>query len=239
MNQTNLLLLIATVTIAEANGIKGGKWFVYWVDEDGNIVSTYSTYSFFVVENRKLTPVYVSPDDYESERAKAVIVTDIVRVDDNQNGTITLFAERSASKAAVGDEILQNGIIYTTDASQSLTLDNNNVQKAAASKTNNKLCGLFRKTIEVENNDVVYARTYLVDANRNVTYGEVKTIVVGEFETSGYNSTSFNCASFDSALNQADEIIPTAEEITEPEAPTFMSILNAVVALFNSIIALF
>ncbi|MCQ2471537.1 MAG: leucine-rich repeat domain-containing protein [Clostridia bacterium] len=240
---------IATVKIAEADGIRGGKWFVYWKDQDGNIVSSYSTYSFYVVEDRTLTPVYVSPDVYEAERAKAILVTDIVRADDNGDGTATLFAEHSASKAAVGDAILQHGVIYTTDAAQkdNLTVDNDSVNKTVAAKTNTSLSGLLKAVIDVEENDTVYAKSYMTNANGNTVYGSAQTLSIGKFTTSA--DSDFEVLDFDNALEQAEEIIVTADEapvVTETEtetAPSFMSvlmsILNAVMALVQAIIALF
>ncbi|MCQ2472082.1 MAG: hypothetical protein MJ147_08605 [Clostridia bacterium] len=240
---------IATVKIPEADGIKNGKWFVYWVDQDKNIVSSYSTYSFYVVEDRTLTPVYVAPSVYEAERAKAILVTDIVRADDNGDGTATLFAEHSASKAAVGDAILQHGVIYTTDAAQkdNLTVDNDNVNKTVAAKTNTSLSGLLKAVIDVEENDTVYAKSYMTDANGNTVYGSAQTLSIGKFTTSA--DSDFEVLDFDNALEQAEEIIVTADEapvVTETEtetAPSFMSvlmsILNAVMALVQAIIALF
>ncbi len=238
---------IATVTIPEKDGIKDGKWFVYWVDGKGNIVSSYSTYSFFVCEDRTLTPVYVDPDDYQTERAKAILVTDIVRADDNGDGTATLFAEHSASKAAVGNAILQHGVIYTTDAAQkdNLTVDNDNVSKTVAAKTNTSLSGLLKTVIDVNENDTVYAKSYMIDANGNTVYGATKTLSIGKISTS--SDSDFEVLGFDNALEQAEEIIVTADEapvVTETEtAPSFMnvlmSILNAVMALVQAIIALF
>ncbi|MCQ2483757.1 MAG: leucine-rich repeat domain-containing protein [Clostridia bacterium] len=241
---------IATVKIAEDNGIKDGKWFVYWVDQTGKIVSTYSTYSFFAVEDRTLTPVYVSPDEYETERAKAILVTDIVRADNNGDGTATLYAEHSASKAAVGGAITQHGIVYTTDASQidNLTFNgaNENVKVSAATKTMNSLSGLQRTTVKVdENAEKVYAKSYIVDADGNVVYGKLQTIDV-TLSTESIDSEILVCSSFDSMLVQADEIIPTADDVPaqeETETPTIVSIItsiiNAIMSLIQAIIALF
>ena len=234
---------IATVKIAESDGIRGGKWFVYWVDGAGNIVSSYSTYSFYVVEDRTLTPVYVSPDVYEAERAKAILVTDIVRADDNGDGTATLFAEHSASKAAVGDAILQHGVIYTTDAAQkdNLTVDNDSVNKTVAAKTNTSLSGLLKAVIDVNENDTVYAKSYMTDANGNTVYGSAQTLSISKFTTSA--DSDFEVLGFDNALQQEEEIIVTADAPVEETAPSFMSvvmsILNAIMALVQAIIALF
>ncbi len=240
---------IATVKIKEANGINAnGDWFVYWVDEDGKIVSTYSTYNFFAVEDRTLTPVYVSKDVYQAERAKGILVTDIVRADSNEDGTVTLFAERSASKAAVGNSIKQHGVIYTTDAAQkdSLTINNNSdeVCKVASTKTATDLTGLFRTTIRPDEGDTVYAVSYLIDANNEAHYGEVKEIEIAD----EISTLSVSCALFETELVQADEVIPAEEEaptVTEPAAAGSMlkgiisSLINAIIELVQFVISMF
>lgn len=234
---------IATVTIKEEDGIRDGSWFVYWTDKEGNIVSTYSTYSFYVVRDIELTPVYVSPNEYDAERAKGVLVNNIVRAETNNNGTVTIFTEHSASQAAVGNAIGQHGIIYTTDLDSVSDLKIGSstelVKTISATKTNTSLTGLFRTTVNPNGADKIYAVTFITDAKGNTTYGKMK-----EIEVAILSANSFALGSLETALVQAEEVLPAeapAEE--EPAAPSFtdfvMSIINAVIALLNAIIGLF
>lgn len=236
---------VATVKIAESDGIKDGNWFVYWVDGDGNIVSTYSTYSFYVVEDRTLTPVYVSPDSYEEERAKAIKATDVVKTTDNGDGTVTLFAEHSVGEGSV----LMHGIIYTTDASQkdNLVFGNSSasVKKLSATKSNNQLSGIYRTTVKVDAGNTVYARAYIIDGNGDRTYGEVREIAVSSFETSSINELMLE--SVEASLEQVESVNPAEADAPIVEEPVvssnfvimIMNIINAVVAFVKNIIALF
>ena len=239
---------VATVEILEEDGIdENGNWFVYWVDNYGNIVSTYSTYSFFVVEDRTLTACYVSPDSYWSVREKAIKVSEIVRTSDNEDGTVTLYAEHSASAAAVGNTILQHGIVWTTDSALgnagSLTVNNTNVKKAAAVDTDTALTGLLRTTIKIGAGNTIYAIPYIIDAAGNATYGDMVTVKASD----SISTLSVSGGTLETMLAQEEEIIPTAEDtptVEEPEETStisgiIMSIINAIFALIQTIISLF
>lgn len=230
---------IATVKIKEDNGIDAnGNWFVYWVDENGNIISTYSTYSFFVVRDITLTPVYVSRDTYADERAKGIITTDIIRTDINKDGTATIFTERSVSKAAVGDAITQHGVVWTTDVAQADNLViGDEVNTYAAKVTATDLTGMFRATVDADGADTVYARSYVIGTDGKITYGKTKTI-----DVTGLATQSVASSSLETMIIQADEVIPNAEEKTET-APSFMTVLMNIIqmifSLFKSVAALF
>ena len=95
--------------------------------------------------------------------------------------------------------------------------------------------------IEVEENETLYAKSYVTYADGETVYSD-KMVTVDPIITADFESEIISCT-VESELVQAEEIIPTAEEIVEPEAPTFMSvlmsILNAIIAMFKSIIAIF
>ncbi|HCT17384.1 MAG TPA: hypothetical protein DIW36_08440, partial [Ruminococcaceae bacterium] len=72
-------------------------YFVYWRDTDtGEVVSTYTTYSFFLVRETNLEAVYASRQNYTAERNKGVQVSRVVTLKENKEANkYYLYVEHS------------------------------------------------------------------------------------------------------------------------------------------------
>ena len=243
---------IATVTITDADGIdSNGNWFVYWKDVDtGEIVSSYSTYKFFVTKDITLTPVYVNPGDhsehtpYNNARAEAVITSRMVKSEKNVGGTFSLISEYSVSAAAMPAALQGHGIICTTDEALAnetdLVCTNDAVEKYAAVKTATDYVGTQKVTLEVSELTTVYARPYIVDGDGNVYYGNVKWYELDPTPSvivDGYEDEIVFCGAEDYSLDvaEADEVVPTAVE-TEPEAAETANWFTTLISFFTTII---
>lgn len=127
-------------------------YFVYWKDADtGEIVGTYTTYSFFQTkETAKFIPVYATQENYYSERNKATIASRIVDCRKNDNDTYSLLAEHSVASSC--KTILSHGVVYTTDSAyvDSLERGNANVSTMTARKTMTSLTGLYEVCIDLQ-----------------------------------------------------------------------------------------
>ena len=250
---------IATVTITDADGIdENGNWFVYWKDANTNeIVSSYSTYSFFVTKDITLVPVYVSPGEhsahtpYNNARAEAVITTRMVKSEKNVGGTFSLISEYSVSAAAA--TVQGHGIICTTDETLAnetdLVCTNDAVEKYAAVKTATDYVGTQKTILEVSELTTIYARPYIVDGDGNVYYGNIKWYELDPTPSvivDGYEDEIVFCGAENYSLDvaEADEVVPTAVE-TEPETAetanwftTLISILTTIINWFMQILGI-
>lgn len=165
---------LATIT---ADAQKNCERFSYWMDGDGNIVSCYRTYSFYVHTDVVLTPVY-------GEDTAGKAVTRITKFENTEN-ILSIYAERSLSEDY---KVFQHGVIITDvneyfANAELFTLDEGTpkgVHKAIASNTDG-CTGLY--TLTVDNidtfNTVIYARSYVKvvrDGIESYIYSSVKTI---------------------------------------------------------------
>ena len=223
----------------------GNKYFVYWVDTNGEIVSTYRTYSFFVAKDCGFTPVYAEEKNYTEERNKAVIISRVLDCRADENGTAySLYVEHSVAKT--GGSINSHGVLYTTDASQagSLTVDNDNIEKKVAGLTSNVLTGLLEVKIEPGSADTVYARSYVVDADGEVHYGVAKSYDLTATTSSADDElVTLNAASFDlTAMNTEDEApaMPSESGINNDDSFGIVSsFLAKLIDIINTIMSFF
>ena len=191
----------------------GLRYFVYWMDANtGEIVSSYRTYTFFVTNNCNFTPVYAYQQDYTAERNKAVISSRVLGCRSNNDATYTLLAEHSVAKT--GASIIGHGVLYTTDSANSgaLTMDNDSIEKKAAGLSQRVLTGLFEVKVNPGSASTVWARSYVIDGNGNVHYGNVKSY---NFPTTSSSDelAVLDTESFDlTAINVDDEINPPETE---------------------------
>lgn len=198
----------------------GLRYFVYWMDANtGEIVSSYRTYTFFVTNNCNFTPVYAYQQDYTAERNKAVISSRVLGCrSNNDSATYTLLAEHSVAKT--GASIIGHGVLYTTDSANSgaLTVDNDSIEKKAAGLSQRVLTGLFEVKLDPGSASTVWARSYVIDGNGNVHYGNVKSY---NFPTTSSSDelAVLDTESFDlTAINVEDEINPP-EDNTPTDTP--------------------
>ena len=223
---------------------KGDTYFVYWVDGEGNIVGTYRTYSFFVTDECNFTPKYVPLEQYTAARNEA---TSISRVTggrySKEHGTYTIYTEHSVS-TTVGS-ITGHGVIYTTNSAyaNSLTVDNDNVTNKVAVSSAATLTGLLAVSDkEISLGDTVWARSYIIDANGNVKYGDVKALTVTASDNTSEIGT-LGCESFDlTAINaESDTPADPTDDTPTEQSPIekIMSILSKLVDFIKKILEFF
>lgn len=236
----------------------GGKtlYFVYWKDAKTNeVVGTYTTYKYFQTEKESnFTPVYVTQQEYYSTRDKAVISSRIAGFRRNDNGSYSILAEHSVASSCKA--INGHGVIYTTNPAyaDSLTIDNDNVQKKMATTSANSLTGLFEVTVELDGADTVWARTYVIDADGNVHYGakviggdgSVTDGIVKEFNTSEATTSGAEISTIGTASYDLTDLNSDAEAPIEDEKPTeknpleiLKTIIEKLVEIINEIISYF
>ena len=208
--------MVATIVAPQKSG---DNYFVYWIDGDGNIVGTYRTYSFFVTDDCSFSPVYVSIDRYTAEREKATTISRVTGGRLNNDGSYSIYAEHSVSKT-VGN-ITGHGVLYTTDSAYagSLTIDNDNITKKAARTTERTLTGLLAVTDNFNAGDTVWARSYIIDGEGNVVYGETKVMTVGE-NGSASELDTLGCENFDLTVVNADGDSPTDPKVDDEPSVT-------------------
>ena len=229
--------LVATVSypnVAKPN--KDGKYFVYWYDNiSREIVSAFTTYSFFLTKEVDIVPVFATQKDYYTERAKATTVLRMVGCKQNEDKSYSILAERSISSSA--GSINSHGMIYTTDASleNSLDWEHRDVDGVklltAAVKTKTVRTGLDEAKITGAESGVVYARPYIVlvnaDGTTETVYGNVVT----------YNLTSTQSAESDVLSTSSYDLSDiSAEEPIAPTEPTEKNPLDMVADLFARLV---
>ena len=170
---------LATVRAPKTNS--AGEYFTYWKDGNGEIVGTYRNYSFYVVSDVTLTPVFTAPASYESARQEAVIAGRILDVKTSKDGTVVVFGEHSVSSTE--GSINGHGIIATTDSSlaneASMNKDNNNpdVLNFMANTTSATLTGIVEAQAKMTGS-TVWVRTYIIDKNGETEYGDIKSYTI-------------------------------------------------------------
>ena len=170
---------LATVRAPKTNS--AGEYFTYWKDGNGEIVGTYRNYSFYVVSDVMLTPVFTAPSSYESARQEAVIAGRILDVKTSKDGTVVMFGEHSVSSTE--GSINGHGIIATTDSSlaneASMNKDNENpgVLNFMASTTSATLTGIVEAQAKMTGS-TVWVRTYIIDKNGETEYGDIKSYTI-------------------------------------------------------------
>ena len=211
--------LVATITYQNAaKPNKDGKYFVYWKDADtGEIISAYTTYSFFVTRNYNIVPVFATQQEYYTKRAEATVVARMTGIKDNENGSYSLLAEHSVSSSA--GPINNHGILYTYDASlkDSLDMDNidtDGISRATANSTSTTLTGLFNVKLSKDKHSAIYARPYIcfVDNAGKITYkyGEVKEYSLADISTQAAESDVLSTDSYDlSDISVEEPVAPT------------------------------
>ncbi|MBQ7596478.1 MAG: hypothetical protein IJU45_07430, partial [Clostridia bacterium] len=208
---------LGTIIAPETNA--AGDKFVYWTDNYGNIVSTYRTYHFYVGCDADYTPVYASDADYETMRADALITSRVINVTYGADGLIFL-GEHSVSKSA---DLNGHGILITTsaDAATAQTLvtgsDSDDVYDFQAQTTKNSKTGMLQVTAALVA-DTVWARTYVVDGNGDVHYGQIQSYNVSELDEHSFDEEIIE-------LDAQNEEEIAAEDEPVEEAAGFITIL--------------
>ena len=228
--------LVATVSYPNASKPnKEGKYFVYWYDKaSGEIVSAFTTYSFFLTKEVDIIPIFATQKDYYTERAKATTVLRMVGCKQNEDKSYSILAERSISSSA--GSINSHGMIYTTDASLSDSLDwehrdVNGVKLLTAKRTSTVRTGLYEAKITGAESGVVYARPYIVLVNSDGTtktmYGKVVT----------YNLISTQAAESDVLSTDSYDLSDiSAEEPVAPTEPTEKNPLEKIADFFARLV---
>ena len=228
--------LVATVSYPNAaKPNKDGKYFVYWYDRaSGEIVSAFTTYSFFLTKEVDIVPVFATQKDYYTERAKATTVLRMVGCKQNEDKSYSILAERSISSSA--GSINSHGMIYTTDASLVDSLDwehrdVDGVKLLTAQRTSTVRTGLYEAKITGAESGVVYARPYIVLVNADGTtktmYGNVVT----------YNLTNTQSAESDVLSTSSYDLSDiSAEEPITPTEPTEKNPLEKIADLFARLV---
>ena len=228
--------LVATVSYPNASKPnKEGKYFVYWYDKaSGEIVSAFTTYSFFLTKEVDIIPIFATQKDYYTERAKATTVLRMVGCKQNEDKSYSILAERSISSSA--GSINSHGMIYTTDASLSDSLDwehrdVDGVKLLTAQRTSTVRTGLYEAKITGAESGVVYARPYIVLVNSDGTtktmYGKVVT----------YNLISTQAAESDVLSTDSYDLSDiSAEEPVAPTEPTEKNPLEKIADFFARLV---
>mgnify|MGYP006972484896 CR=1 FL=1 len=214
-------------------------YFVYWRDTDtGEVVSTYTTYSFFLVRETNLEAVYASRQNYTAERNKGVQVSRVVTLKENKEANkYYLYVEHSVASAA--GPITGHGVIFTTDKNysdaDSLVLGNDNVEKRAAKLSAATLTGMLEILLELDTSSdscTLWARPYIIDGNGNPIYGDIKEINTSSADQhTGNDSTAIEVASYD-----LTEINSDGETDIDFNEPTEKSPFEIIVSIFTKLI---
>ena len=239
--------LVATVSYPNAaKPNKDGKYFVYWYDRaSGEIVSAFTTYSFFLTKEVDIVPVFATQKDYYTERAKATTVLRMVGCKQNEDKTYSILAERSISSSA--GSINSHGMIYTTDASlvNSLDWDHRDVDGVylltAAVKTQTVRTGLDEAKITGSESSVVYARPYIVlvnaDGTTETVYGKVVTYKLTN--TQAAESDVLSTSSYDLSDISAEEPITPTEPTEKNPLEKIADFFARLVEIIKTILSFF
>ena len=220
-------------------------YFVYWKDaETGEKVSTYTTYKFFQTGTNTFTPVYVTQQEYYSVRDEATIASRIVDCRENKNGSYSILAEHSVASSL--KSINGHGVIYTTDSAyiDSLTLDNDNVEKKTAALSSRALTGLLEVTVNPDSASTIWARSYVIDSGGAVHYGQVKSFDISAQTASlGEEIVTAGAVSYDLTDINSDTQTPVEDDASDETKNSLPDILKTVVlkliAIINEIISFF
>ncbi len=241
--------LLATITAPVKKPGTNNLYFVYWRDADsGDIVSTYTTYKFFLVRDINLEAVYATQENYTTERNKGVMTTRIagskyVSTDSTISGysDFKLYVEHSVAKSE--GSITGHGVIYTLQETSvdSLVLNSDNpyVNVKAAKLSQNALTGMLEISVKLSTTNgpgTVWVRPYIVDKDGNVIYGNTSEVKLTDpTRPSGQESDgkliTLGTEVYDlTALNSDGEAEVTFDE------PTEKSPFDYIIALFTKLV---
>ncbi len=151
---------VATVSASAAD--EAGAGFLYWLDaETGEIASYNRTYTFYVIKDTELTPVYGD--------ASAVMPVPVARIAtvkyDDKADKVSFFAERSVP---AGYTIIQTGIVVTKSESVASNEDAFILDASGVSKGTSKslsASGYYSASVSATSGVTAYARAYVIYAN--------------------------------------------------------------------------
>lgn len=147
---------IASINASATN--EAGENFLYWYDEEAEAIASYSrVYSFYVLRDITLTPVYGEPN---SAAQPAIRIAD-VRYDANTN-KVTFYAERSIPNEYT---VLQTGIVVTKTeeiaaSEEAFVLGGTNT--AAGTSTSTASNGYYSAAVSAPSGVTVWARGYVI-----------------------------------------------------------------------------
>lgn len=151
---------VATVSASAAD--EAGAGFLYWLDaETGEIASYNRTYTFYVIKDTELTPVYG-----DASAAMPVPVARIATVKyDDKADKVSFFAERSVP---AGYTMIQTGIVVTKSESvvsneDAFVLDASGVSKGTSKSLS--ASGYYSASVSATSGVTAYARAYVIYAN--------------------------------------------------------------------------
>ncbi len=151
---------LASISASATND--AGESFLYWLDaETGDVASYNRSYSFHVIKDTELTPVYGD--------ASAVVPAPVARIStikyDSAAKKVNFYAERSVP---AGYDLIKTGIIVTKTASvgtdeEAFILDASGVGNGSSTST--AANGYYAGAVSAPAGTVVYARAYIVYQN--------------------------------------------------------------------------
>lgn len=150
------------VTVSASAADEAGAGFLYWLDaETGEIASYNRTYTFYVIKDTELTPVYGD--------ASAVMPVPVARIAtvkyDDKADKVSFFAERSVP---AGYTMIQTGIVVTKSESVASNEDAFILDASGVSKGTSKslsASGYYSASVSATSGVTAYARAYVIYAN--------------------------------------------------------------------------
>ncbi|MBQ7596191.1 MAG: hypothetical protein IJU45_05970 [Clostridia bacterium] len=230
---------LATIRAPKTNS--AGDYFTYWLDNEGNIVGTYRNYSFYAVKDASFTPVFSPRADYEEARKVAVIASRALESKTNRDGTVLLYGEHSVSSTE--ESINGHGLLATTDSSLATDANlvigssNENVHNFMARSSSANLTGL----VEVQaalTGSTVWARTYVVDKNGEVKYGDIESFAISvDSHSADEDVIIVDSESLDlTAQNEGGDSPAVVDEPAAEKADTFTVIIDMLKNILASVI---
>ena len=139
-----------------------------------------------------------------------------------------------------------HGVIYTTDSAyiDSLTLDNDNVEKKTAALSSRALTGLLEVTVNPDSASTIWARSYVIESGGAVHYGQVKSFDISAQTASlGEEIVTAGVVSYDLTDINSDTQTPVEDDAFDETKNSVPDILKTVVlkliAIINEIISFF
>ena len=211
-----------------------GRNFSYWVDVTNGtpeIVSSYTTYYFFICRNIRIEPVYGA--DYTT----AEIATRVMNVRDNNDGTSSLLVEHSVSKS---HSINMHGVLFTTDpaSASDLTVGNSNtkVYDTPSASTATTRSGLF----EVVFNNYgtkVYARPYIIDRDTGEAfYGKTVEYSINDASMSSASSSASVLSLNEMSSEDISDLQPDSGETDNGGNDSGNSLISTILSILTKVI---
>ncbi len=168
---------VATISASDVN--EDGAGFLYWLDaETGEVASYNRSYTFNVIKDTELTPVYGD--------ASAVVPVPVARITtiklDSKANSVSFYAERSIP---AGYDIIKTGIIVTKSAEKgedesAFIIDASGVANGSSTKLTAN--GLYSFSVKADDGTTVYARAYSICMNADgdiiTTYSPISSCTV-------------------------------------------------------------